>query len=119
MNNKVVTFGEIMLRLSSDIIFRKNPFQYGKSAQEMMPELITGCDLIVANKQNAQEILNIGSDDMEETHIYEQIMERFPNIKKIASTKRESISASHNRLSGVLYNGVKMIHTHKYDKSHC
>lgn len=106
------------ITVSADINYRKNLWQYGKSAQEVMPELIAGCDVIVAGKGDAKDILNIQADgDEEDAHhsIFSQIMERFPKIKKIVNTHRGSVSASHNTLSGRLYNGDQMLKTKTYD----
>lgn len=104
------------LTVSSDINYRKNLWQYGKSVQEIMPELISGCDVIIASKHDAQDILTIKVDEeSSETDIYDQIMKMFPRIKKIASTTRKSITASHNKLSGTLYNGKNLIKSRKYD----
>lgn len=103
------------LTVSSDINYRKNLWQYGHSAQEIMPELISGCDLIIASKSDLVDVLNIQQREKEEPHIFDQVMKMFPNIKRIAYTKRKTISASHNSLSGTLYNGKKSLQSRKYD----
>ena len=106
------------IKVSADINYRKNLWQYGKKASEVMPELIAGCDMIVAGKSDALDILNISpkgeNKEKEEISISQQIMERFPKIKKLFNTERRSKSASHNTLSGRLYNGA-FLKTKKYD----
>jgi len=37
------------------------------------------------------------------THVAKQIAERFPNVKHVAITLRESLSANHNNWGGMLY----------------
>ncbi len=106
------------ITVSADINYRKNLWQWGKSVQEIMPELIAGCDLIVAGKGDAKDILNIRPNDGDndpEVSVAGQIMAQFPRIKKIVNTSRGSISASHNTLSGNLYNGKHMLHTQTYE----
>lgn len=106
------------ITVSADINYRKNLWQWGKSAQEVMPELIAGCDLIVAGKGDAKDILNIRPEEAaenQEISVARQIMAKFPRIKKIMNTSRGSISASHNTLSGSLYNGKQMLQTQTYN----
>ncbi len=107
------------ITVSADINYRKNLWQWGKSVQDVMPELITGCDLIVAGKGDAKDILNIkgngASDEEVEISVARQIMDRFPNIRKIVNTSRGSVSATHNTLSGNLYDGERMLRTTTYD----
>jgi 2-dehydro-3-deoxygluconokinase len=106
------------IRVSADINYRKNLWQYGKTAREVMPELIAGCDLIVASTRDAEEILDISplpGEQGEEMSVFRQIMERFPQVKKIVNTSRGSLSASHNTLSGNLYDGRQILTTRNYD----
>ena len=107
------------ITVSADINYRKNLWQYGKKASEVMPDLIAGCDLIVSGKSDAKDILKITSNESDEEasymDVFSQIMERFPKVKKIVNTTRGSISASHNTLSGMLYDGKQLLHTTTYD----
>ena len=106
------------ITVSGDVNYRKNLWKYGKSAGEVMPELVSGCDLIIASRYDAKDIFGIEPEDSTENpdiSAYRQLMERFPKVKKIVSTNRETISASHNRLDGVLFNGQEMLRTKTYD----
>jgi 2-dehydro-3-deoxygluconokinase len=92
--------------------YRKNLWQYGTSVQEVMPELIAGCDIIVCGKGDAEDILNIVPDGSTKSgweSVCKQIMEQFPRLKKIINTKRGQISASQNTLSAASYNGEKVL----------
>lgn len=104
--------------ISADINYRKNLWQWGKSAQQVMPELISGCDLLVAGKGDAKDILDITPDKDDNdgnVSVYQQIMERFPKVKKIVNTSRGSLSASHNTLSGRLFDGKQLLETQSYN----
>ena len=50
--------------------------------------------------------------------VAQELMERFPNIKKVAITLRGSISASHNTWSGVLYDGGTFFTAPTYQITH-
>jgi 2-dehydro-3-deoxygluconokinase len=41
-----------------------------------------------------------------------------PSVKKIASTIRESISSSHNKITGTLWNGKTLLQSKEYDLTH-
>ncbi|MEA3478944.1 MAG: PfkB family carbohydrate kinase, partial [Bacteroidota bacterium] len=47
-----------------------------------------------------------------------QIMKRFPKAKKVITTLRGSISASHNTWSGVLYDGKTLFKAPEYNITH-
>lgn len=106
------------ITVSADVNYRKNLWQYGKSVSEVMPELVAGCDLVIASRYDAKDIFGIepkASDENEAISVYRQLMERFPKIKKIVCTNRKSLSASHNKLNGTLYNGQDLLKTKTYD----
>ena len=100
------------LTISADVNYRKNLWQYGKSVKEVMPDLIAQCDIIVCGKGDAEDILDIVPDGRAKSGWHDiciQIMERFPNLKKIINTKRGQISASQNTLSASSFDGHKVI----------
>jgi 2-dehydro-3-deoxygluconokinase len=100
------------LTISADVNYRKNLWQYGKSVKEVMPDLIAQCDIIVCGKGDAEDILDIVPDGRVKSgwqDICIQVMERFPNLKKIINTKRGQISASQNTLSATSFDGSTVI----------
>jgi len=100
------------LTISADVNYRKNLWQYGKSVKEVMPDLIAQCDIIVCGKGDAEDILDIVPDGRAKSGWHDiciQVMERFPNLKKIINTKRGQISASQNTLSATSFDGNKVI----------
>ena len=104
----IAVANKLGITVSADVNYRKNLWQYGKTVQEVMPDLIAGCDIIVCGKGDAEDILTIVPDGSSKSNfesICKQIMARFPNIKKIINTKRGQISASQNTLSAVSYDG--------------
>jgi 2-dehydro-3-deoxygluconokinase len=41
------------ITVSTDLNFRKNLWNYGKKASDVMPELVAGCDVILGNEEDA------------------------------------------------------------------
>ncbi len=116
------------ITVSTDLNFRKNLWKWGKTASEVMPELVAGCDIILGNEEDAEKVFGIHPQGVDVTsgHVdaaaYEsvctQLMERFPRAKKVIITLRGSISANHNTWSGVLYDGSKLFQAPTYDITH-
>jgi 2-dehydro-3-deoxygluconokinase len=110
----IQTANKLGITVSADTNYRKNLWQYGKTAREVMPELVAGCDLILCSKGDAADMFGIEprrEDGSGFSSVCKQLQKQFPRVKKIVNTKRESISASHNTLTGVMWNGEEMLKT--------
>jgi len=116
------------ITVSTDLNFRKNLWKYGKKASEVMPDLVSGCDIILGNEEDADMVFGIKPEGVNVTsgHVeaaaYQsvcvQMMARFPRAKKVIVTLRGSINANHNTWSGVLWNGSKLLKAPDYDITH-
>lgn len=114
--------------VSTDLNFRKNLWKYGKTASEVMPELVEGCDVILGNEEDAEKVFHIQPEGVDVTagHVeaaaYEsvcrQLVKRFPRAKKVIITLRGSINANHNTWAGTLFNGEQMFFSPQYDITH-
>lgn len=104
------------LTISADINYRRNLWQYGKTASQVMPELIELSDVMVGGIEDFQNSLNITGKTYEEACT--NVMKAKPGIKKISFVQRESISSSHNKITGVLWNGMEKLMSRKYDLTH-
>jgi 2-dehydro-3-deoxygluconokinase len=104
----IQTANRLGVQVSADVNYRKNLWQYGKTPRQVMPELVAGCDLILCSKGDARDLFGLeGEKDAENPWLStaRQIMGAYPRVRKIVNTKRESVSASHNTLMGMLWNG--------------
>ncbi len=119
---------ELGVTVSCDLNYRKNLWKYGKTAGNVMPELVAGTDIILGNEEDAEKVLGIKPEGVDVTggHVegvaYEsvskQIMERFPRCKKVITTLRGSVNANHNSWSGVLWDGKKLYEAPTYQITH-
>ncbi len=120
-NNRGIT-------VSCDLNHRKNLWKWGKTAGEVMPELVSGCDIILGNEEDAGSVFGIKPDakgslkEEVDGANYESVCQilkkQFPKAKKIIVTLRGSINADHNTWSGVLYNGEKLFKAPVYQITH-
>jgi 2-dehydro-3-deoxygluconokinase len=102
--------------VSGDINYRRNLWQYGKKAIDIMPELIKNTDVIVAGVEDMDNCGGITGDSF--LVVCQKFKEAFPNTKKIATTIRDSVSSSHNKLEGLLWDGARLLRSQKYDITH-
>jgi 2-dehydro-3-deoxygluconokinase len=113
--------------VSCDLNYRKNLWKYGKSAPEVMRELMKHVDVAIANEEDCQMSLGIKSasdvhsgklDADEYRTLAGRVMTEFPNLKAIAITLRESKSASHNGWSACLATGEEFLMSRHYEITH-
>lgn len=112
------------ITVSCDLNFRKNLWKYGKSAPEIMGEIIKYADIAIGNEEDCQKSLGIKIDiDVESGELpaeqykkmTRKVLNTYPNIKKVAITLRESYSADHNGWSAVLDNRKEFFLSKKYE----
>ena len=114
---------EMGVRISCDLNYRKKLWTKEK-AGKVMSELVPYVDLLIANEADADDVFGIKAAKSDVTKgeidtegyrsVAAQLTERF-GCKLIAITLRESVSASRNLWSGLLYDGEKMYLSKKYD----
>ena len=103
------------LVISGDINYRRNLWQYGKSARDIMPKLIEYCDIVIAGIADMENCASISGQSYEKA--CENFNKRFPDVRRIATTERISVSSSHNRISSLMWNG-KLLRSHEYELTH-
>jgi 2-dehydro-3-deoxygluconokinase len=107
------------LTVSCDLNFRKKLWRWEPGtdsnalANRTMANILPLVDVLIANEEDVQDVLGIkleavnldsGAIDVKKyPGIAVKLASLFPNLKKIAFTLRESISATHNNWGGMLY----------------
>jgi 2-dehydro-3-deoxygluconokinase len=108
--------------VSCDLNFRKKLWTWrpGTSAKalarECMSELLPHVDLVIANEEDAADVLDIHArgtdvasgriDSAAYADVARQIVGRFASVRRVAITLRESISANHNNWGAMLYDAA-------------
>ena len=125
----IQTANRMGIMVSTDLNYRKKLWQYGKSPAEIMPELVAGCDVILGNEEDAEKHFGMHPQKVDVTDggsveasayrsVMVQLKDRFPRAKKIITTLRGSISASHNSWAGTLYDGTTFLTSQTYQITH-
>lgn len=108
---------DLNVTVSADIHSRKNMWQYGKRQHEIMPDLISCTDVLIASPYDVKEVF--GFEDVEvDEQLMKKINEEFPRVRKVFDKTRETLSASHNRIQGKLWNGEAFVKTDFLDVTH-
>lgn len=123
----IKTANEQGVTVSCDINYRGNLWKYGKTAAEVMPEMVAGSDIILGNEEDCEKVFGIKPKDFDAAKtngnvdqssflsVCQQMMKRFPRCKKMVVTLRGAVNANHNTWGGVLYNGKELIESRRYD----
>ncbi len=108
--------------ISCDLNYRKKLWSREK-AGKVMGELMPYVDLLIANEEDAADVFGIHAAASNITKgeinldgyrsVAEQLIARF-GVKKVAITLRESVSASCNHWSALLYDGKELYVSKKY-----
>lgn len=118
------------LTVSTDLNYRAKLWKYGKSSEEIMTPLVEHCDIILGNEEDAEKHFGIHPEGLDVTKhghdvtaeaflsVCQQMMKKFPKAKKVITTLRGSISASHNTWAGVMYDGKQMYKSPTYQITH-
>lgn len=110
--------------VSCDLNYRKKLWNRQK-AEQTMSEILPFVDICIANEEDAETVFGITAEGADLTggvidharyeDVAKKLIARFPNLKGVAITLRESHSASHNGWSGVYYADGKAHFSRKYE----
>tara|TARA_R110002049_G_scaffold21792_3_gene79083 strand:- start:4600 stop:5628 length:1029 start_codon:yes stop_codon:yes gene_type:complete len=112
------------LTVSCDFNYRGKLWKYGKSAPEVMQDLVKYVDVGIANEEDCQKSLGVTADvDVEsgelDTAKYEalsaKMLEEYPNLSVMTITLRESLSADRNGWSACLRDAKGFHLSRRYD----
>jgi len=120
------------ITISTDLNYRAKLWKYCDEVKReaIMTELTSYCDIILGNEEDADKHFGIKPVGLDITtqgehvkadaflSVCQQMMKRFPKAKKVITTLRGSLSASHNSWAGVLYDGNKMYASPEYQITH-
>jgi len=114
------------IKISVDLNYRSKLWQYGKTPQEIMPRLIDKCDYIFGGIDAPETYFGIvpkaketvkGATltDEDIVSISEQLLEKFPKAQLFSTTLRNTITATHNQLQGIIYTSEKLYKSASFD----
>lgn len=105
----VQTAKRLGVKVSGDVFYRSNLWQYGKTPQEIIPELTRHTDLVNSSKGVLELLFGFQSTDFVDA--CQQLQAQCPSVRWVADTERTQHSATHNDLSATLWNGQTLLQT--------
>jgi 2-dehydro-3-deoxygluconokinase len=116
------------LTVSCDLNYRAKLWKWGRTAGEVMRELVSYCDVAIGNEEDAEKMFGIRAPEADVARgkvsarkyrfVCESLAKKFTNLKTIAITLRGSFSASHNSWSAVLWREGKFFRGPNFDITH-
>ena len=126
----VIAASELGITISTDLNYRAKLWNYEGNKEKIMTQLTSYCDIILGNEEDAEMHFGIRPEGLDIStqgehvkaeaflSVCQQIQRKFPRAKKVITTLRGSISASHNIWAGVLYDGKKLYESTEYQITH-
>lgn len=106
------------LTVSCDLNYRAKLWKWGKSAGEVMRELVALCDAAIGNEEDAEKVFGIRAPETDVVSakvdaqrypaVCQELARTFPNLKTIAITLRGSVSANCNSWSAILWDAGQL-----------
>jgi 2-dehydro-3-deoxygluconokinase len=114
--------------VSCDLNYRAKLWKWGKTAGEVMEQLVANSDVAIGNEEDAEKVfgikapesdINTGKVSSEQyAYVCDELHKKFPDLKTIAITLRGSLSASHNTWSAILWQDNKFYSAPIYNITH-
>ena len=126
----VIAASELGITISTDLNYRAKLWNYEGNKEKIMTQLTSYCDIILGNEEDAEMHFGIRPEGLDIStqgehvkaeaflSVCQQMQRKFPRAKKVITTLRGSISASHNIWAGVLYDGKKLYESTEYQITH-
>jgi 2-dehydro-3-deoxygluconokinase len=109
-------------RVSCDLNFRKKLWRWDEAksprdlAEATMRAILPFVEVVIANEEDCADVLGIHAADTNVEagtlntarypDVARQVVGQFPNVRHVAITLRESLSATHNNWGAMLYDAV-------------
>jgi len=105
---------EMGIYISTDLNYRAKLWKYGKHPNEIMPKMLQYSHVILGDIDTANFMMGIDAvkpnynDTQSLPSLYNVLFKKCPHLQYMATTLRYSISASHQQIGGVLYDGKEI-----------
>jgi 2-dehydro-3-deoxygluconokinase len=112
--------------VSCDVNYRSKLWKEGHKVEEEMPALIARTNVLIGNEFDAVKVLGVDTHLSEDTEysnetfgfVSKLLMEKYPRIEKIITTRRGTINANYNTWEGILFDGNQVFKSPSYQMTH-
>ncbi len=114
----IKTANELGITVSGDINYRSNMWKYGKTMQDIIPDLVQNTNVVITSSRGIREMFGLGNSDDKFQDLAKQLINLYPKVKKVIKKTRRIMSASHHQIQGKLWNGQEYIKTDMLNITH-
>ncbi len=114
----IKTANELGITVSGDINSRSNMWKYGKTMQDIIPDLVRNTNVVITSSRGIREMFGLGNSDDKFQDLAKQLINLYPKVKKVIKKTRRIMSASHHQIQGKLWNGQEYIKTDMLNITH-
>lgn len=101
------------IQVSADINYRMGLWQYGKTPGEVLAPLVEKSTVVVAAASDTESIFGITADNYADLAM--AMKQRFPKMQMMMASRRTGVSADHNTLGGIYWNGKEVLESRTHD----
>lgn len=116
---------ELGVTVSADLNIRKNLWNYGKQAAEVLPQMVAGSNVLIAGEKDAEIIWGIVPEKRFEKDarirfesVARQLIRLYPHLQKVVTTFRGAVNANYNTWEAALFDGEKLYCSRRYELTH-
>ncbi|MFA9371917.1 MAG: PfkB family carbohydrate kinase [Labilibaculum antarcticum] len=126
LEEALVKANEMGITVSCDVNYRSKLWKEGNKVEEVMPRLIAKTNVLIGNEFDAEKVLGVpinlphGVEYSKFTFgfVSKQLMQKFPKLEKVITTRRGTISANYNTWVGIMFDGKQVIESPTYQMTH-
>lgn len=104
------------LTISADFNYRSTLWQYGRHCREVMPPLLSHCDVVLADVNAAKLYFDITPEEKDVVaSTCSLLTQKLPVVKSIALTMRQQTKAGENQYTGYLWSEDRLFTSRAYN----
>lgn len=105
------------LTVSFDLNFRRNLWNWGRSAQDVLREMIVSADILIGNEEHLRMVLGI-SRAVDARELTDTVLNVCTGLKAVAVSVRESSHATQHSCFACLNDRAHFLTSRRYDMAH-
>jgi len=108
---------ELNLTVSVDLNYRRSLWKWGSEPGAVMSEMVRSADIVIGNEEHLRMLDGLsGTTDLRE--LTGKLLREYENVRAVAVSQRESVSASHNGVAACLNDRNEFFSSRRYEITH-
>lgn len=108
---------ELNLTVSFDLNHRRSLWKWGSKPGAVISEMVRAADIVIGNEEHLQMLDGL-SGAVDPRDLTNRLLSEYENVRAVAVSQRESVSASHNAVSACLNDRNEFFSSRRYEITH-